>query len=343
MSPEELNQLLSELVRPTDALSRPVLNDLRMAIRDISAIKLNIKMQGYELARQLASQLPIRNIAAPCPIELRSKPSTQQDLESDWCAHWLGRLGSPVIFHRKLWELAYVLQVIWQNGLLGPNRRGLGFGCGVEPIPSVLAAEGVDVVVTDLAPEQQVDTGWTSTNQHTYSLDAVYRKHIVDRPAFDRHVSMEYVDMRRIPESLTGFDFCWSICALEHLGSIAEGLRFIEASLETLKPGGVAVHTTEFNFLDDTSTLDNWPTVLFQRAHFAQLARSLGAKGHQVAPLDFDVGQRPLDRFIDVPPYQGDWSPNQKAIWPADPAHLKLTIDGFASTCFGLIIKKAEA
>jgi len=343
MSPDKLSGLIAELMRPTDSLSRPNLNALRHIVGDISAIKLNIKMQGYELARQLAEALPVRNDLAPSAIDLRSKPSTQHDLESDWCAYWLGRLGSPVIFHRKLWELAFVLQTIWQQGLMAPDRRGLGFGCGVEPIPSLLAAEGVDVVVTDLAPQEQADTGWTATNQHTYSLDAVFREHIVDRRDFDRHVSMQYVDMRRIPDTLRDFDFCWSVCALEHLGSIAKGLEFVEASLATLKPGGLAVHTTEFNFLDDTATLDNWATVLFQRAHFESLARDLTAKGHKVAPLDFDVGQSPLDRFIDLPPYPGDWSPYQKSIWPANPAHLKLAIDGFASTCFGLIVKKAEA
>jgi len=31
-----------------------------------------------------------------------------------------------------------------------------------------------------------------------------------------------------LPADLTGFDFCWSICALEHLGTIAQGLDFIK-------------------------------------------------------------------------------------------------------------------
>ncbi len=58
--------------------------------------------------------------------------------------------------------------------------------------------------------------------------------------------------------------------------------------MRTLKPGGLAVHTTEFNFLDEEHTIDNWPTVLYQRAHFERLAEALRADGHRVAPLDFD-------------------------------------------------------
>ncbi len=230
--------------------------------------------------------------------------------------------------------------MLWQNGKLEPGLRGLGFGCGVEPLPSLLASYGVDSVVTDLAPEDQADAGWTGTNQHTHSLEAAYHAHLTAREAFEKHVSMRFVDMRQIPEELRGFDFCWSICALEHLGSIKNGLDFIKASLETLKPGGLAVHTTEFNYLSDDVTLDNWSTVLFQRRHFETLAAELRAAGHKVFPLNFDVGSDPLDFFIDIPLYPGDWTHYQKSIWP-DAAHLKLTIDGFASTCYGLSVQRA--
>lgn len=341
MSPHELDALIADLLRPIDDLSRPQLNALRHFLNDIGSIKLNIKMHGYEVAERLAGALPVRTGLEPQTIRLLSKACTQADMESDWCAYWLSRLCSPVIFHRKLWEFAFVLQALWQQGHLEPGQRGLGFGCGTEPLPSLLAAHGVDVVATDLAADRQVGEGWTATNQHTSSLDALFQARLVDRTAFERHVSLAYVDMREIPPGLSGFDFCWSICALEHLGSIAQGLDFIEASLATLRPGGTAVHTTEYNFLDDERTIDNWPTVLFQRAHFKELHDRLVAKGHNVMPLDFNVGQKPLDRFIDVPPYPGDWSDYQKSIWPVQPTHLKLTIDGFASTCFGIIVQKA--
>lgn len=341
MSPHDLDVLIADLLQPIDELSRPQLNALRHLLNDLGSIKLNIKMHGYEVARQLAEALPIRSDLKAHEIPLASKACTQADMESDWCAYWLSRLRSPVIFHRKLWEFAFVLQALWQHGHLAAGQRGLGFGCGTEPLPSLFASHGIDIVATDLAADHQVGDGWTATNQHTSSLEALFQSRLVERDTFERHVSLTYVDMREIPPSLTGFDFCWSICALEHLGTIGQGLDFIEASLSTLRSGGTAVHTTEYNFLDDEKTIDNWPTVLFQRAHFRQLCERLTAKGHKVAPLDFNVGQKPLDRFIDVPPYPGDWSDYQKSIWPAQPTHLKLTIDGFASTCFGLIVQKA--
>lgn len=329
--------------RLVDEASRPKLDPDTLRLRDLPAMALNIKFFGYELARRAAEGLPSRSDLALRHVGLASKPSTQSDLESDWAAYWCNKLRIPVIFHRKIWEFVFLLQALAENSMLDPGRRGLGFGCGEEPIPSYLANLGVNVVATDLAPEASHELGWMGHGQHTSSLEMAYKPYLTSREAFDRHVSHRFVDMNAIPDDLTGFDFCWSICALEHLGSIRQGLDFIENSIATLRPGGVAVHTTEFNFLNDEETVDNWPTVLFQRKHFRELADRLTAAGHQVAPLDFDVGRGVLDQFIDIPPYEHDWTPEMIRQWGGKAQHLKLNIDGFASTCFGLIVRRGGA
>ena len=58
---------------------------------------------------------------------------------------------------------------------------------------------------------------------------------------------------------------------------------------------------------------------------------------------DFDIGDGVLDRFVDLPPYSigeglqlhGQWAPVNQT------AHLKLAIEGYAATCYGIIIRKA--
>ena len=332
---------MRELLRLITPEGHPNTASLWVTLRNLNSIQLNLKFFGYELARALAAQLPVREDLAPQHVGLASKPSTQADLESDWAAHWLAALKIPVVFHRKLWELAYVLQALYDNEHLRPGTRGLGFGCGEEPLPSYLASLGIGITVTDLPPEDARAAGWVSTTQHTGNRDVAFKSHLVDRGTFDRLVDLRYVDMNAIPADLRNYDFCWSICALEHLGSIQKGLDFIENSLATLRPGGLAVHTTEFNFLNDEETIDNWPTVLFQKRHFCDIRDRLQAEGHEVAPLDFNVGSKPLDRFIDMPPYE--WSPYMMEIWGRDQPHLKVTIDGFAATCYGLIVRKGQS
>ncbi len=232
-----------------------------------------------------------------------------------------------------------MLQAIYEHGHIRPGIKGIGFGCGAEPIPSYLASKEVLVTATDQSLAKATATGWAATNQHVEMVEQVFQPHLVSQPVFEQHVSFRTVDMNAVPRDLTDYDFCWSICALEHLGSIEKGLAFIEASLGTLRPRGLAVHTLEFNIEADGPTVDNWPTVLFQRKHIEQLVEKLTSQGHEVAALSFDCGGAPMDRFVDLPPWSYDM-PADHAFPLGEPRHLKLAIDGFVCTSFGLIIRK---
>jgi SAM-dependent methyltransferase len=183
--------------------------------------------------------------------------------------------------------------------------------------------------------------GWSNSAQYARTLDEAYADHLIDRESFERRVTLRHVDMNDIPEDLVGYDFCWSICALEHVGSIRQGADFIENSLKTLRPGGTAVHTLEYNVSPDGPTIDNWATVLFQRHHIEDIARRLEDKGHKVARLDFDTGSDIMDQFVDLPPWPWDEGRlKEPASHLGGPLQLKVAIDGFACTCFALAVTK---
>ncbi len=300
------------------------------------AVRFNIKTLGYEYARSLREQLTIPSNLSPQKINLQSKACQQNDIESDWFFYWCQEMKTPVVYHRKLWEFCYILQALYEYDLLTPGRKGLGFGCGEEPLPSILAAYDIEITATDLDPTASAAQGWIETKQNMSSVEKILHPELCTKELFTKNVSLKYVDMNAIPAYLEGkYDFCWSACALEHLGSIKNGLLFIENSLKTLVPGGISIQTTEFNYLEEQETIDNYGTVLFRKKDFEGIAKKLTAAGHQVAPLDFNIGSRVLDRFIDLPPY------NSKVHEFAQEAHLRLLIDGFASTSFGMIIRKA--
>jgi len=257
----------------------------------------------------------------------RSPVCRQADFETPWFAWWAGSLGERLRYHRKLWEFVFVAQALHERGLLRMGARGLGFGVGQEPLPAYFAARGCRVVATDLEPEEAARIGWTETAQHAASLEALKRPHLCPPHVLTERVAFRTVDMTAIPSDLTGFDFCWSACALEHLGSIAAGLDFIESSLETLRPGGIAVHTTEFNLTSDEATVDHQGTVLFRARDLRGLADRLTAAGHHVAPLDLKPGDAPLDRHLDLAPYRPE-------------PHLKLALEGFETTSVGFIVTR---
>jgi hypothetical protein len=133
--------------------------------------------------------------------------------------------------------------------------------------------------------------------------------------------------MNHIPDDLKDFDFNWSSCSFEHLGSIEKGLAFVRNQLKTLKPGGWAVHTTEFNASSNDETFEGENLVLFRQRDIDRLVQGLRSEGHFVEEMDYSFGWHPLDYKIDTPPY-------------IQTPHLKLQLVNFVCTSIGLIIQK---
>ncbi len=253
----------------------------------------------------------------------------QESFKEPYFAYWAARLGEGLRYHRKLWEFVFISQVLWERGAVVAGARGLGFGVGLEPLAAFFASQDCEIMGTDMSPEVARQAGWMDTNEHAHGKEALRRPWVCPDPLFDRNVTFRECDMNAIPTDLVGYDFCWSACALEHLGSIEKGLAFIIRSVECLKPGGWAIHTTELNLSSNEDTVDNMDTVLFRRRDLEELAARLTALGHYVAPFDFDPGVDPLDVYVDIPPYRVE-------------PHLKLALWGYSVTSVGLIIRRGE-
>ncbi|WP_082722119.1 methyltransferase domain-containing protein [Burkholderia mayonis] len=332
---------LRELITLITRNGQPNINPLAEITRNDLAIRWNLKVYGYLLARLLLEKEPSHKSISveESPFPGNWKATELKDFDQSWFRTVCHELHIEPILHRKVWELAYVVSTLHSFDLLRHGVKGLGFACGEEPLPSLFASKGVEVVATDLMPQAAAASGWKDTAQHASSLDLLWKPDLVSRNVFDKHVSLQFVDMNDIPSSLHGqFDFCWSMCAFEHLGSIERGLSFVENSLKVLKPGGIAVHTTEFNFASDSDTIDNWGTVLFRRSDFERLREHLARQGFNVPPVSYETGDHPVDWFLDVPPFPGDPEYLTEK-FPQYP-HLKLVVDGFPSTCFGLFVQK---
>ncbi len=308
--------------------------------RQIATLTQLVELHGRE------TRLALGHMAVPPLAEWKDRPpltpgkpaakafpfSTtciQSHFEQPWFSYWTAHLGEVLRYHRKLWEFVFITQTLFERGAIRPGARGLGFGVGVEPLTAYFASEGCQIVATDIGVELAAAKGWTLTNQHSEGgLGPLRRPGLCPDDVFDRNVAYREVDMNAVPDDLTDFDFCWSACALEHLGSIQHGLDFIERSIACLKPGGWAVHTTEFNLTSNVQTVDNVGTVLFRQVDLEGLIERLSARGHRVAPLRIVEGEGPVDQFYDLPPYRVD-------------PHLKMALEGYGVTSIGLIIQRA--
>lgn len=256
-----------------------------------------------------------------------SQLCTSEQMEGADYEKLCARLGlSHTVAHRKYWEFAYILAALQKKGMLVPGKRGLGFGTGREPLPSVFANAGVQVTATDAPADLDFSGAWAQTAQWTKGLEDLWKTELVSKEVFFVRVKYRPADMNAIPADLRSYDFCWSACCLEHLGSIRRGLDFIRNSLVTLRPGGVAVHTTEFNLQSEHETLEHPALCLLRKGDIEQVIHELVQDGHQVEPLNLWPGARPVDEHIDLPPFSLP--------------HLKLELEGFLTTSIGLIVTK---
>jgi hypothetical protein len=311
------------------------------AREDMTPAILAYKQAGAELARQ-AYAAGLAGPGLPAPdgpelVRLGGRLCRQADIESAWMRHWCGRLHMLPLYHRKVWEECFVTQALWEAGMLAPNRRGLGFAVGRELLPSFLAAHGAAVVATDLDAADGRARRWSRTHQHAADALHLFHPHVVEREDFDTLVRFGPADMNAIPGDLRqgGFDFLWSVCSLEHLGSIARGLDFVVNAMACLRPGGIAVHTTEYNLDEAGKTLERGRTVLFQRRHIEALGARLAAAGHQLLPVDFGQGDGVLDGFVDVPPFSDEMGAQPVP----DTPHLALSLRGHPTTSIGIIVR----
>jgi SAM-dependent methyltransferase len=253
---------------------------------------------------------------------------TEQRLRSPEFQNWCALLGeSPGHLHRKIWEFCFICEALAERGLLSSATRGLGFAVGQEPLSSLFASCGVDIVATDLATEEAQKIGWVDTGEHASGIAALNKRNLCDPKVFSERVGFQFCDMNNISAAFDGkFDFVWSACAFEHLGSIKLGQEFVYNSIECLKPGGVAVHTTEYNISSKTETVDNEGTVIYRQCDIQEIINTLLRQGHSVE-MDWNEGNGAADQFIDVAPY-------------AHNPHLKLQLGKYVTTSIGLIIRK---
>jgi hypothetical protein len=241
---------------------------------------------------------------------------------------WCEEIKEPPRLHRKQWEFAYILQALFRAEMLAKGRKGLGFGVGKEPLPAVMVNRGCSLLLSDLDLEMAEDRGWIESNQYATKVQDLNDRNICDPDLFERQVAFRNIDMNHIPDELMkgDYDFVWSACALDHLGSIKNGIEFVVNSLKCLKPGGLAVHTTEYNIVSNWDTIDHKPTVLFRRRDIRALQRLVRGLGYEMR-FNPNYGAGKHDIYYDLPPY-------------VSAPHLKLMLENYIATSVGLIIKK---
>ncbi|MCP3912284.1 MAG: class I SAM-dependent methyltransferase [Actinomycetia bacterium] len=227
-----------------------------------------------------------------------------------------------------MWEWLFIIEALHERDMLRPGRRGLGFGVGQDPMTALFAGLGCEITATDMDPDAADQAGWVETGQHASTLEHLNGHGLCEPDEFAERVDFRTVDMNHIPADLDGYDFTWSACAFEHLGSITRGQELIFEQMRCLRRGGVGVHTTEFNVSSNRRTIATGGTVVFRRRDIDWMADHLRSRGHSLT-LDYDPGSSEADNHVDTPPFSN--------------THLKILIGEHVATSMALVVEKGRA
>jgi hypothetical protein len=285
---------------------------------------------GGALQWTLLDKLDLRanNILGPPRFDrIESQTCSAAQIMDPAYASWTTLLGEHPRFHRKQWEHVTILEAARQAGVLTPGRSAVGFGVGTEQIPAVLASLGLRVLATDQAASTAGD--WARRHEHATGLESLMQPGILHPSELRERVAFRTVDMNHLPSDLGDHDLVWSACAIEHLGSPEAGLEFVRRSLRLLRPGGLAVHTTEFDVTPGDVAVDYGNCALYRPLDLERLQQEVVEDGFVMGLNPYVALEHPADRTIAPPLSEG-----------AETYHLKLALHASITTSVALVIHR---
>jgi len=140
----------------------------------------------------------------------------------------------------KQWECAMMLRALSDHGVLRPGALLAGIGAGTEETTFALAAKGCVVFPTDRYLE---NTPWSDVAPAGMMVrPSQFSEYEYPRGA----VIPVHTDARVLSLPTGFFDGVYSAGSIEHFGSLESVAASAEEIGRILKPGGIAVISTEF-------------------------------------------------------------------------------------------------
>ncbi len=141
-------------------------------------------------------------------------------------------------FHKKAWEFAHALYGLRKLERLPPEAVALGVASGHEPILYFLANKIRTVIATDIYQGEFAGSHGSPCMLDHPEMFAPFH--------YQRdHLRVLVMDARELEFPSCCFDFVFSFSSIEHFGGHSGALIALKEIYRVLKPGGVAVVTTE--------------------------------------------------------------------------------------------------
>ena len=201
----------------------------------------------------------------------------------------LYKSNTPTTIHRKYWEFAMGIIAMKRFNKLNMETLALGIGSGVEPIPFYLANKVKHVYATDLYGDLE---NWNNASPATFLNNP---KKYALFPYKEDALTILRMDGTKLEFPSETFDIAFSFSSIEHFGgrNHAGALKSLKEIERVLKPGGIAVITTEY-------ILNNkeHPEFFNRKTIYSDLIDKLDSL-KLVEPLDLRITTKTLDTVMD--------------------------------------------
>jgi SAM-dependent methyltransferase len=211
----------------------------------------------------------------------------------------LQKLSLEGFIHRKDWDWALGIIAMRRFGKLNEKSTAIGVGAGTEPVPFYLANMVKHVYATDLYGQND---GWKRAAPSDFPENP---KKYAPFPYKADALTVMRMDGTNLEFPSESFDIAFSFSSIEHFdggGKNHSGaLRSLREIERVLKPGGLAVITTEYIINDKKH-----PEFFNKRTIYSDLIDKL-ERLKLVEPLDLRITSKTLDTVIDFFTIDSNW------------------------------------
>jgi SAM-dependent methyltransferase len=193
--------------------------------------------------------------------------------------------------HRKDWEWALGIIAMRRFGKLNEKSTAIGVGAGREEVLFYLANKIKHVYATDLYD----GNNWKNFAPSDFPENP---KKYAPFPYKEDALTVLRMDGTKLEFPSESFDIAFSFSSIEHFGggkNHSGALRSVKEIERVLKPGGLAVITTEYIINDKEH-----PEFFNKRTIYSDLIDKL-ERLKLVEPLDLRITTKTLDTVIDYP------------------------------------------
>ena len=257
--------------------------DEKEALEFISSLKKTSPYQGNQNEESKLNRL--------CYVEDWQKKEIRDALSE------LLKLSQDGIIHRKDWEWALGIIALNRFGKLNDKSTAIGIGSGTEPIPFYLANKINHVYATDI---YRGNAGWERAAPSDFPENP---KKYAPFPYRQDALTVLRMDGTKLEFPSESFDIAFSFSSIEHFAgrNHSGALRSLQEIERVLKPGGLAVITTEYIINDKEH-----PEFFNRRTIYSDLINKL-EKLQLVEPLDLRITTKTLDTMIEYFSIDANW------------------------------------